>query len=435
MCLRMSLLPIVVDRSLWGRAFYLETLPRRTTYDVVTRIVYPALLPGQSVTVETALEPLDRQGVVFPTEGALVRVAPTHDDQPPLVALDVALQNLDWSRDLATFGMPTSEDPRGKLLVLSADHSFLLTTDIVTNRAGVLRQVAALLQFDIRDVYLVWPEDDDMDHISFQGRPAAGAVTRYGDSRRVSHSLAGSRLGESWADLIFSFVYSRILQNIAEEAAAHDFAATVPWNGCESPWFTSEATQSKQVPLPDVTWADDSVFIAMARNAVELTPRMFALVETVLSVCAKHGLIPNLKLGKTGIVLGMRGAGKKRELNRLFPHNRKTLEVRLASGELSVVHIQAQYTHLGGVLDRDGSMAAEARRRLAMARSSFDRQRRMLFQNRYVCLHVRGNFFRSLVTSTFNNLALWTEKVKSWPTMAAGYDRLLRRPSTWQRRP
>ena len=253
------------------------------------------------------------------------------------------------------------------------------------------------------------------------------AVTRYGDSRRVSHSLAGSRPGESWADLIFSFVYSRILRKIAEEAAARDFAATVPWNGCESPWSTLETAQCKQLPLPDVTWADDSAFIAMAKNAVELTPRMLALVEAVLSACARHGLIPNLKLGKTGIVLAMRGAGKKRELSRLFPDNQKTLEVRSASGELSVVHIQAQYTHLGGVLDRDGSMAAEARRRLAMARSSFDRQRRMLFQNRYVCLQVRGNFFRSLVTSTFNNLALWTDRVKSWPTLATGYDRLLRR--------
>ena len=126
-------------------------------------------------------------------------------------------------------------------------------------------------------------------------------------------------------------------------------------------------------------------------------------------------------------MLAMLGKGRQKELKRLFDNDSRTLQVTLPDGEVCTVHVQAQYVHLRGVLDRDGTMAAKARRRLAMAISAFDRQRKLLLQNRYVTEHVRGAFFRSLVTATLNNLALCTKTHKSWPNLVGGYNKLMKR--------
>ena len=45
-------------------------------------------------------------------------------------------------------------------------------------------------------------------------------VTRFSDGSHVCSSLVGSRPGESWADLIYAHVYSRVLHKIQEHVTA-----------------------------------------------------------------------------------------------------------------------------------------------------------------------------------------------------------------------
>ena len=106
------------------------------------------------------------------------------------------------------------------------------------------------------------------------------AVARYGGPGRVSHSMAGSRPGESWADLIFSFIYGNIMREIYA-AKEKGFSMQVPWDG-----------ESCSGPRTAPSW--------QLQAATELTLKMQAIAATVLTSCKRHGLLPNLRLGKTG---------------------------------------------------------------------------------------------------------------------------------------
>ena len=105
----------------------------------------------------------------------------------------------------------------------------------------------------------------------------------------------------------------------------------------------------------------------------------------------------------------MRGVGKQKVLRSLFPANARTLAVPQDDSTEAHIHVQA-CVHLGGIVDKDGSMKAEARRRIAFAASAFQRQSKMLLQNVHIHLLTRGALFRRLVTTTIFNLELWTEQ-------------------------
>ena len=62
------------------------------------------------------------------------------------------------------------------------------------------------------------------------------STTRFGDHQRVSHAQAGSRPGETWADLIFGFVYHRVLQRIREAGQAEQFALELQLDVETGPW-------------------------------------------------------------------------------------------------------------------------------------------------------------------------------------------------------
>ena len=134
-----------------------------------------------------------------------------------------------------------------------------------------------------------------------------------------------------------------------------------------------------------------------------------------------------MKCGKTTTVLAMRGKGQKTVLREMFRHDRRTFPLTSGSGETVSTHVQAQYIHLGGIVDREASMKAEARCRLALAAASFNRNRSLLLQNCFIETKVRGSLFRGLVSTTFYNLELWTEDFPSWNILSDGYCGLCRR--------
>ena len=92
-----------------------------------------------------------------------------------------------------------------------------------------------------------------------------------------------------------------------------------------------------------------------------------------------------------------------------------------------MVHVEAQYNHLGTLLDRAGHQEAETRRRLSIAASAFDASRRLLLQSRHVEFEDRVKLLQSLVTSTIFNLELWCCKGQAWTALAKGYAKLARR--------
>ena len=150
--------------------------------------------------------------------------------------------------------------------------------------------------------------------------------------------------------MIFSFIYCRVLRGVAHEGKQSGFGLQVPYSGVAGPWKPTGGHAWTTVDFSDVTWADDSTFVTMGRDCFALERQVGSLATSILTSCAKHGLVANMKCGKTTAVLAMRGKGQKEVSRRMFPGNRKTFPVALADGRTVDLHAQPQYIHLGGVV-------------------------------------------------------------------------------------
>ncbi|CAE7316855.1 unnamed protein product [Symbiodinium sp. CCMP2592] len=208
-------------------------------------------------------------------------------------------------------------------------------------------------------------------------------ITAYADGSQVTQTAAGSRPGESWADIVF---------------------------GCE-------------ITVADATWADDSAWPLSDHDPEALLRKTVRLCTIVIQFCWQHGLRPNLKPGKSAIMLKLRGKGSHRVRTKYFPRQGQQLDLP----DLGVtVPISNQYKHLGGVVDGEPKMTIEARRRTAIA-GAYDSGKKLFFANPRLELTTRIALFQATIDPVYFNLGLWTDDGPSWTILSNGYTRLLRR--------
>ena len=72
-------------------------------------------------------------------------------------------------------------------------------------------------------------------------------------------------------------------------------------------------------------------------------------------------------------------------------------------------------------------MAPEARRRTAIASSTYEAGRPIFFGNPKLPLDTKVAIFKSTVDPVYFNLGLWTCQGPAWTALSEGYSRLLRR--------
>ena len=235
----------------------------------------------------------------------------------------------------------------------------------------------------------------------------------------VTSTHAGSRPGESWADVIFSFVLSKILLQIMEQATAENLLTelTLAANG----GIYGTAARGQTLPAKDCTWADDSAFPLSDADPQRLLAKTSRMGSLILDYCQRHGMAPNLRPKKTAIILAVRGKGSQRAKKQWFPQGAKSLHLR----DLDLkIQVTGQYVHLGGLVDTELKLMGEARRRLSMAKASFDSGKALLYTNMTIPLPVRASLFATSVTSTFFSLALWVEEGEAWNKLEVGFTTL-----------
>ena len=186
-------------------------------------------------------------------------------------------------------------------------------------------------------------------------------VTGYGTSARLCVTQAGSRPGEAWADLVFAYVLGKILCRIREAAAGEGLLQSLPADIASGPYAAQG--DGLEVPALECAWADDAAFPTADPRPERLLEKAARLSSIVLHECARHGLQPNLRPGKTALLLAVRGTGSRKARARWFHHGRSVITLPDLAVELPVV---GAYTHLGGVVD-----AAMTPSRCSPARASF----------------------------------------------------------------
>ncbi|CAE7939956.1 rbcL, partial [Symbiodinium necroappetens] len=247
-------------------------------------------------------------------------------------------------------------------------------------------------------------------------------VSRFSDGTQVCSSLAGSRPGESWADPIYAYIYGRVLSKIHEYAVAEDLTFQVSYDPTSGVFPTGDGVDS--VPATDATWADDSAFPLIADNPEGLMRKTQRLCTLVISFCEGHGMAPNLKPGKTSVMISLRGKGHKKVRQAFFPQG--TQQLLLPDLGVSIV-VTDHYKHLGGFVDCKLAMRHEVRHRLAQASSSYDSAKTLLLGSSKLALATRAALFESAVTPTFFNIGLWVPKGQAWDSLCNGYSKLVRR--------
>ena len=118
--------------------------------------------------------------------------------------------------------------------------------------------------------------------------------------RQVMETLAGSRPGDGLADLVFGFVFQRILERVTTHI--REFFQIEAGFVCTKPSDFNEQWLEQHAYLPaiaDVVWADDLALLLHAPNADSLIDRLTMSACELFKICLRHGMQPNTKRGKT----------------------------------------------------------------------------------------------------------------------------------------
>ena len=242
----------------------------------------------------------------------------------------------------------------------------------------------------------------------------------------------GSRPGDAFADVIFGFLWARVLHVLQSQLDDLGLLERFEHHTGPSLFGDLHGLRSGFFGFVGPCWCDDLCVCISAEGATTLASRTATATGLLLDLCKRHGMTPNLKKGKTEIILSARGHCCRAVKKQFYgPLAAGFLEVLGEYGTHSVP-IVGQYVHLGGVLHHSGDLHLEARRKIAIANQEFTKHRKLLLQNRSLSLQRRAEIFRSLILSKFlygvESWVLTTHRIKAYvhASLLRLYRRLLR---------
>ena len=142
---------------------------------------------------------------------------------------------------------------------------------------------------------------------------------------------------------------------------------------------------------------DDTAVCLRGHTVDELLTRATQTAGKLLELCIEHGMSPNLKRGKSEILLSLRGPNSRRRKIELFgPHAPLSLPV-LTEHKAYDMPITHKYLHLGGLLHHGPDQRTEVKRRLALAHAAFNQHRKVLYHNLQIPLAKRCELFQVLI--------------------------------------
>ena len=241
---------------------------------------------------------------------------------------------------------------------------------------------------------------------------------RIGDQTDVCRTTIGTRPGDAFADVVFGYLWSRVLADFKAAVGADGIFDVFPDDHGPRLYNSFVDTGPDAKVFVGPCWMDDLCIALSAGSGVDLISKVRMVTGELLDQCLAHAMTPNLAAGKTELMFSLRGRGARQLRVQLFgPTASRVLPI---VGEYHTHHVRLvqQYTHLGGILHHSGDLRAEIRRRLSIAHAAFTQHRRLLFANKQFTLVRRVELFQSLVLSRLTyGTESWTfpdGKIKSY---------------------
>ena len=212
----------------------------------------------------------------------------------------------------------------------------------------------------------------------------------------------GTRPGDALADVIFGYLWSRVLQNFQFEADA-DGTTFDEFPADQGPKLFGCPVETGEVPNKFLgpCWMDDLCVAMSADHCETLLRKTRCTASLLIDKCLSHAMQPNLAAGKTEILLAFRGKGaRKARIAHYGPLATRQLHV-VGEYDTYPIRLVGQYQHLGCVIHHCGDLRKEISTRIALAHKAFSTHRKVLFHNRAIAFTKRVELFESLVLSKF----------------------------------
>ena len=235
-------------------------------------------------------------------------------------------------------------------------------------------------------------------------------------SQQIIRTRAGTRPGDSIADLLFALVQADFMKDVRDRL--HEA-------GLLEDDISRAAFGEDKLIAP--TWADDSVILQCARSADALVAKTRRSLSFVHTEFLRRAMQPNYAQGKTEVVFALRGQGAPAWRQRLLVRQGGLLSFDTPDGE-QAVHCVRHYVHLGGFIQDRPAHLTDVLRHMATAQGAIKPLRRPVLRDETLPLPVRRICLQSLAFSSVSTTcATW-----GWLTAAEelawrrGYVRLAR---------
>eukprot|EP00435_Cladocopium_sp_Y103_P070812 s102_g36.t1 len=225
------------------------------------------------------------------------------------------------------------------------------------------------------------------------------------------HTSLGSRPGDAWADVVFGFLMARVLREYEEQLIQADVLSTAPIHQTTSLFGADPEQQPSDQSFLGPVWMDDMALCLWGSSNVVLQRKIGVAASLLLDLFRAHAMTPNLRPGKTELMISPRGPGTRSWKKDLFgpqaPGSFLVAFTFLEKFDLKFVDEQPLPIRASiniesfctNALHSLGEVRLEVRRRAAIAHQSFNQHRKLLYQCPAFSLTKRCEIFRSLILS------------------------------------
>ena len=224
----------------------------------------------------------------------------------------------------------------------------------------------------------------------------------------VTHT--GSRPGDSLSDLVFSFLFAKVLTQVRNSLRDAGAIAHIPW--CEemdNNIGPLEAVPDSSLGVSDATWMDDLVMFLTSKDAPSLLRDLQVGASTLLDACLQRALVPNLTRGKTEAIVHVLGPGARKVRSEIFGPQGGSIPLHCKLWQDARLRVVPVYRHLGGYLQHNGGLRQEIAFRTSQAWDAFNKRKKKLFQSPLVSASDKSVFFNSLISTVlFHGAGTWT---------------------------
>ena len=291
------------------------------------------------------------------------------------------------------------------------------------------------LQDNVRDTPIFADAGADAWTAGILGEVLTDTWFTWGHEGGLASVRGGTRPGDNLADMLFSFLFSEVLNRIRAQLQELGHVFCYPWHDAWNCSLDRPQGPDEHLQGPsDVTWMDDLALLFRSRNASGFINGVQEIATILLDECVRAVLLPNLGRGKTEAVLTLVGHGSRKAKLEHCHGVEPTLGLRSDLWPEARLRVVPAYKHLGGIIHHTCTVSAEVRSRIGSAWAAFRKHQRRVFTSRCASTRDKSILFESLVLSTMSfGIGTWPvvcdDTVSRFQSALLGMSRLMLRPS------